>query len=80
MQRPHPAVLEFGTEALVASRRLDVVANGAQACVVCGCTDNYACVGGCWWVNGPMDDPLCSSCVGDPAQEMAELRHLIEGL
>ena len=37
------------------------------SCRVCGCTDDNACTGGCWWV----DDGLCSSCAGpaepDPA-------------
>lgn len=30
-------------------------------CWVCGCTDNHACEGGCWWVPCEGDD-LCSSC------------------
>jgi protein gp37 len=34
--------------------------DGARACRVCGCTENNACEGGCWWV----EDDLCSSCVG----------------
>ncbi len=29
-----------------------------QTCVGCGCTDDRACPGGCWWV-GPN---LCSRC------------------
>lgn len=28
-------------------------------CKICGCTDNHACKGGCFWV----DDDLCSACV-----------------
>lgn len=31
-------------------------------CTMCGCTDERACPGGCWWVHGPLDDPLCSGC------------------
>ncbi len=27
-------------------------------CRVCGCTENKACPGGCWWV----EEYLCSSC------------------
>jgi hypothetical protein len=78
--RPHPHVLEHGTAALIAARRADVAA-GAQACTVCGCTDNYACVGGRWWIHTPLVEvPLCSSCAGDPAQEVADLRQLLEGL
>ena len=29
-----------------------------RVCRVCGCTQNNACLGGCWWV----DVDLCSSC------------------
>lgn len=29
-----------------------------RVCRVCGCTQNHACEGGCWWIN----DDLCSSC------------------
>lgn len=39
---------------------LDVVA----ACRVCGCTEDAACPGGCWWVPDPwMEGELCSSCL-----------------
>ncbi len=31
-----------------------------RKCRVCGCTDDHACEGGCYWV----EDDLCSSCVG----------------
>lgn len=31
------------------------------ACKVCGCTDDRACPGGCYWVS--LDPPLCSACV-----------------
>jgi hypothetical protein len=32
-----------------------------MACQVCGCTDDKACPGGCYWV---LDNPpLCSACV-----------------
>lgn len=27
-------------------------------CILCGCTDDYACPGGCWWVA----PNLCSRC------------------
>ena len=30
-----------------------------QVCRVCGCTDDNACPGGCWWV----EEVLCSACV-----------------
>jgi hypothetical protein len=29
-------------------------------CAVCGCTDDRACPGGCWWING--SNTLCSEC------------------
>lgn len=31
-----------------------------DVCRACGCTDDSACAGGCWWVA----DDLCSSCDG----------------
>lgn len=36
------------------------------ACRVCGCTENAACPGGCWWVPDPeLAGELCSACVED---------------
>lgn len=33
------------------------------ACRVCGCTEDAACAGGCWWVPDPtMAGDLCSTC------------------
>lgn len=29
-----------------------------RRCRQCGCTDNFACDGGCYWV----EDNLCSAC------------------
>jgi hypothetical protein len=34
---------------------------GEPACVVCGCVEGVACVGGCYWVM--RHPPLCSACV-----------------
>lgn len=34
------------------------------ACRVCGCTEERACPGGCWWV----EPDLCSECVGKEGQ------------
>ena len=31
-----------------------------RRCRVCGCTDDHACPGGCYWV----EEDLCSECVG----------------
>lgn len=33
---------------------------GKPYCRVCGCTDDHACPGGCYWV----EDDLCSACAG----------------
>ncbi len=33
-------------------------------CRVCGCNEEMACAGGCYWV----EDGLCSSCVGHEDQ------------
>ena len=30
----------------------------ARSCTRCGCTEDCACEGGCWWV----EPGLCSSC------------------
>jgi len=32
---------------------------GARTCRVCGCTEDNACIGGCFWV----EYDLCSACV-----------------
>lgn len=36
------------------------VRNMVRTCRVCGCTDERACDGGCWWLSA--DDDLCSTC------------------
>lgn len=33
--------------------------DGVGVCWVCGCTENNACEGGCWWV---LPNKLCSAC------------------
>ena len=37
-----------------------------QKCRICGCTENNACEGGCYWV----EDDLCSKCVGKVKEEI----------
>jgi hypothetical protein len=32
-----------------------------KTCIKCGCTDDRACPGGCWWHS--QDPPICSACV-----------------
>ena len=39
------------------------LATEVRACRVCGCTDNRACPGSCWWI----EFDLCSSCKGAAA-------------
>jgi hypothetical protein len=40
------------------SRAARIGEEGSMACRVCGCTDDNACPGGCFWV----EPDLCSSC------------------
>ena len=50
-------------------------------CRVCGCTDERACEGGCYWIDA--EQTLCSSCAGTAADlayslewiTMLRLRH-----
>ena len=36
----------------------------AAHCIRCGCGDLHACLGGCAWVEDPLDrGPLCSNCL-----------------
>lgn len=53
----------------IASIRAVVVekVEGERVCRGCGCTDDRACPGGCWWHDldpkGEHSGPLCSRCV-----------------
>jgi len=40
------------------NRRQRLSARGEPRCIVCGCTENDACQGGCSWVTGE----VCSVC------------------
>ncbi len=41
-----------------------------EFCRVCGCTEDEACEGGCWWVEHDFElGSLCSSCAGSRADE-----------
>lgn len=52
------------------SARNDQPRDDGPRCVVCGCTDERACPGGCWWVdNGSLAD-VCSACAGAPLTEL----------
>lgn len=41
------------------ARRAYARLSGAQACRGCGCSDNWPCPEGCFWV----EDDLCTSCI-----------------
>lgn len=58
---------------------LDADSDG-PACRMCGCTENRACVGGCWWVpDALMLGELCSACQAFMAQaEEAEPQEVSE--
>lgn len=45
-------------------------------CIVCGCTDERACPGGCDWAND--DPPVCTTCV--PAWLFARLWDVVAHL
>ncbi|QAT44140.1 hypothetical protein EQM06_09660 [Aminipila luticellarii] len=50
-----------------AEKKLEGLKN--RKCRVCGCTQDHACPGGCYWV----EDDLCSKCAGtEQIQEIAE--------
>jgi hypothetical protein len=48
-----------------ALRWIDAHVFGAWQCNVCGCTDHFACRGGCYWALGweRADTHVCSNCV-----------------
>ncbi len=45
-----------------------LVDTDVRTCRVCGCTDQYACDGGCWWV----ERDLCSACTNKQPQKAAK--------
>ncbi|WP_433673876.1 hypothetical protein [Microbacterium gorillae] len=51
--------------------QVDVAVESIDVCRRCGCTDDDACFGGCSWVNESRD--LCSSCIGEPDAEPADV-------
>lgn len=48
--------------------KAEASADEVRACRECGCTDQIACDGGCWWV----EDDLCSACAHPDQQEPDE--------
>jgi hypothetical protein len=54
---------------LIRETILDRRRDKTRACRVCGCTDDRACPGGCWWAA----EDLCSACVGAPRRSTLEV-------
>lgn len=52
--RKHAGVMKKG-----GAYRVELTVEPIASCRKCGCTENHACQGGCWWV----EPDLCSSCV-----------------
>lgn len=60
--RCHGEVLKFLLDNLTDEElRTAAAGTDVRACRECGCTDDHACEGGCWWVSYD----LCSACVGE---------------
>lgn len=55
-----------------------------RACLVCGCTQGRACLGGCVWVGAPTGVDLCSRCAAvvdprnPPADRAGDLRSVLD--
>ncbi|KQU67373.1 MULTISPECIES: hypothetical protein [Intrasporangiaceae] len=55
-----------------------------RACLVCGCTQKRACLGGCVWVGAPTGVDLCSRCAAvvdprnPPAGCASDLRSVLD--
>ncbi len=55
-----------------------------RACLLCGCTQERACLGGCVWVGAPTGVDLCSRCAAlvDPRNAPAgcagDLRYVLD--
>lgn len=58
-----PAAIYRDTSVLGHMPALEKALAAQRRCRVCGCTDENACPGGCYWV----EDDLCSRCVGKEA-------------
>lgn len=48
---------------------LHMIDSEVRLCRECRCTDDVACMTGCWWV----EDDLCSSCADDLAASGSSL-------
>jgi hypothetical protein len=63
LSRKPPPAMPHGASAVEVEppRREDAK---VRTCRACGCTDDHACEGGCWWVG----DDICSACAEWPAE------------
>ncbi len=53
-----PLVVVWAEKPTPVDERAETVDEDEQKCRVCGCTDDMACPGGCYWV----EPDLCSRC------------------
>ncbi len=61
MKRDREITIELmeGTEPYCQEEDDDEDLFDVRTCRICGCTDDFGCPGGCYWV----EDDLCSACV-----------------
>jgi transcription elongation factor Elf1 len=57
------------------ARRIVRLVQSERQCVECGCTDSFACEGGCSWVikHKATNTGVCSRCRGDHAAKVDEI-------
>lgn len=60
-------------------RRMELAHILGIVCVGCGCTQDDACPGGCFWVAFHEDtgDGICSTCVGVPILDLVQRRLIV---
>lgn len=55
---------------LGATHQINVSITQLHVCRACGCTDDEACFGGCWWVTPEAD--ICSACAPEEAATVVD--------
>lgn len=58
---PARAKVEFDRCRAIAFALATLAGDTPARCRVCGCTDEYGCADGCWW----MEADLCSQCAAE---------------
>lgn len=53
---------------------MQITLTGPGVCARCGCTDGWACDGGCYWANA--EHTLCSACVRQSAETVERVEHV----